>query len=195
MRPSKLFSSKLNYVAHRFKWALWDSKNLGSHFDKHTHTQAQTIIPSLWCEHVEDSSGRSGGARQTQPPKKFHIYMRWRYRCLITKLKSAKEGQMQNCSMVVGPKLHFTDLNPTGNLKYFRVCFSKRCFFCKPFEFQLIKKNKAPFQKQHIFFLDGWTDLKSCDFLVFPSVLLPDSWWFVFYVTTVQADRALQLRE
>lgn len=27
---------------------------------------------------------------------------------------------MQNCSMVVGPKLHFTDLNPTGNLKYFR---------------------------------------------------------------------------
>lgn len=29
------------------------------------------------------------------------------------------KDKMHNCSMVVGPKFHFTKLNPTWNFKYF----------------------------------------------------------------------------
>lgn len=74
---------------------------------------------------------------------------------------------MTNCSMVVGPKFHFTKLNPTGNFKYFRGnlydLLLKQTSLLPLIQIPYIIQNKAPSQKTALFLLDCWTGLKHCN--------------------------------
>lgn len=152
----------------------------------HTHTQALTIIPS---SRVCVETWRTAVDVQVEPDYHNHP-LNLTFKCLTT--RSAKRGQMYDrLQKVVGPTFRFL-LNwiPQGTLNIPEVirmtCASNKCLVYHPFEFHMWHRIR-PLIKDSMFSLvtPGPASNLVTSALTSPSVLLLDSWWFVFYVTTV----------